>query len=141
MTLAINKSGSSKMLKRSQWSKFIRLVPSNNGGTKEPTLPDTANMLMVQQDKIERACGSDERDDNCKAKPNNEVEDHTNKVKTEFYCARGPANVGNYQVSSDTLVFNAAEDDLILCISTPSEFPNECLEAAKYALSQPAIFE
>ena len=141
MTFVINKSGSSKMLKRSQWSEFVGLVSSDNGSTKDPTLPATANMLMVQQDKIERARGSDGRDDDCKVKPNNGVEDYVNKVKTEFYRVRGPANVGDYRVPPSTILLDAAEDDLISCISTSSEFPNECLETAKYALSQPAIFE
>ena len=70
MTFVINKSGSSKMLKRSQWSEFVGLVSSDNGSTKEPTLPATANMLLVQQDKIERARGSDGRNDDYKKKPN-----------------------------------------------------------------------
>ena len=72
-----------------------------------------ANTLMIQQDKVEHAHGSDERNDDRDAKPNNEVEDYVVvvvKVKTDVYRTRvGPDTVGSDRVPPNTMQFDTAE--------------------------------
>jgi hypothetical protein len=51
MTFVLSDSGCTKMIKKRQWSEFVRLISTNNGCKKTPTLP-------VTQDKARHALGS-----------------------------------------------------------------------------------
>jgi len=139
MTFVLSDLGCTKMIKKSQWSEFVRLSSTNNGCNKDPTLPTvTANTLPMQQDKArQHAHGSHDRNNDQDVKSNHEVEDYLNKLRTEFYSTRGPATVG---LPPSTISFDMAEDDMISCVSEPGDFLNERLEM-KYTPSQPVILE
>mmetsp|Transcript_2284 Transcript_2284/g.4090 ORF Transcript_2284/g.4090 Transcript_2284/m.4090 type:complete len:570 (-) Transcript_2284:14-1723(-) len=139
MTFVLSDLGCTKMIKKSQWSEFVRLSSTNNGCNKDPTLPTvTANTLPMQQDKArQHAHGSHDRNNDQDVKSNHEVEDYLNKLRTEFYSTRGPATVG---LPPSTISFDTTEDDMISCVSVPCDFSNERLET-KYKQSQYTILE
>mmetsp|Transcript_17054 Transcript_17054/g.36990 ORF Transcript_17054/g.36990 Transcript_17054/m.36990 type:complete len:600 (+) Transcript_17054:628-2427(+) len=153
ITFVLSGTGCTKMLKRSQWVEFVRLVNMENVCGRDPELPPvvTTNIPSSKRDRTKdpKPAARGSGDGNNKNEENREEEtsdakaevreDYLNKLRTEFYRTRGPPTVG--EVPPDVISFDMAEDDLISCISTQLEDNDEDLESAKYAPSQPVILE
>jgi len=153
MTFVLSGTGCTKMLKRCQWVEFVRLVNMENVYMRDPELPPvvTMNIPSLKQDNSKnpkpaaRGSGNgnnnnEENRDEKKSEAEAEVrEDYLKKLRTEFYRTRGPPMVG--ELPPDEITFDTAEDDLISCVSTQLEDPDEGLETAKYTPSQPVILE
>jgi len=113
MTFALSNAGCTKMIKKSQWSKFVRLASSSstkNYDRKEDLLqPKKATGLLRSNDKIDNEPEE--------VKSDHDVEEYLKKIRQEFYSTR-PVTVGDGWVPPSTILFNALDDDLISCVST-----------------------
>lgn len=150
MTFVLSTAGCTKMIRRSQWGKCVRLVAEAT--TTEQSLPET---VLAPTEQVTEDQHQHEPD----VKSNHELElradEYIKKIREQFYSTRpsAPTPGDPDWVPPATIAFDAAahDDDVISCVSTPvvtggvidndddGEKKDQLNE--RYSLSEPVIRE
>lgn len=119
MTFVLNNKGCTKVIKKSQWSDFIRLVST------EPTSLHTSTPIMSEE-SIRLSTGSSGKA-NCidhDAKSDHELEKYLNRCRQDFLAW---TTEGDDFVPPSTIALDAMDD--ISCVSAPYGLPaDDCLK-------------